>query len=47
VNRQLDFKELKYLSLKGLEEENPEIINFQLKQELYYLALNLGYKTKH
>jgi len=25
---QLDFKELKYLSLKGLEEENPEIINF-------------------
>ncbi len=43
---QLDFKELKYLSLKGLEEKNPEIVNFQLKQELYYLALDLGYKSE-
>lgn|GEM_PF-1411592 len=43
---QLDFPKLKYLALKGLDETTPELINFHLKQELYYLALNLGYKQE-
>ena len=43
---QLDFPKLKYLSLKGLERSSPRLINFQLKQELYYLALKLGYKKE-
>jgi len=43
---QLDFPKLKYLSLKGLTKTDPDIINFQLRKELYNLALRLGYRDE-
>ncbi|NPA61478.1 MAG: tetratricopeptide repeat protein, partial [Epsilonproteobacteria bacterium] len=45
-SQQLDFPKLKYLSLKGLMENEPTLLNFQLKQELYNLALSLGYRDE-
>ncbi len=43
---QMDFRKLKYISLKGLIQQKPEIVDYNLEKELYYLALSLGYKKE-
>ncbi len=43
---QMDFRKLKYISLKGLIKQKPELIDYNLEKELYYLALSLGYKKE-
>ncbi len=43
---QMDFKELKYISLKGLMRQNPKIADFNLIKEAYYLSSSLGYKDE-
>ena len=43
---QMDFKKLKYLSLKGLIEQNHKLVDFNLIKEAYYLSLSLGYKDE-
>ena len=43
---QMDFRELKYISLKGLIEQKPELIDYNLEKELFYLASSLGYQKE-
>ena len=41
---QMDFKKLKYISLKGLMRQNPKMADFDLTKQAYYLSLSLGYR---
>ncbi len=43
---QMDFPKLKYISLKGLSKQKPELIDYTLEKELFYLASSLGYKKE-
>jgi len=43
---QMNFKKLKYLSLKGLMRQKPELINYRLEKEAYFLASSLNYKDE-
>jgi len=43
---QMNFKKLKYLSLKGLMKQKPELINYQLEKEAFFLASYLKYKDE-
>ncbi len=43
---QMDFKELKYISLKGLMRQNPKMADFALTKEAYYLSSSLGYRDE-
>ncbi|HHH50917.1 MAG TPA: hypothetical protein ENK76_00905, partial [Campylobacterales bacterium] len=41
---QMNFKKLKYISLKGLMKQKPELITYQLEKEAFFLASYLKYK---
>ncbi len=43
---QMDFKKLKYISLKGLMKQNPKMADFDLTKQAYYLSSSLGYKDE-
>ena len=41
---QMGFPKLKYISIKALMKTKPELVNYKLKKEAFYLASSLGYK---
>jgi len=43
---QMDFLDLKYISIIGLMEDQPELIDYGFEKEAFYIASNLGYKRE-
>jgi hypothetical protein len=42
---QIDFKALKYVSLRGFLKERPELVNYSLEKDAFLQALSLGFEV--
>ena len=43
---QMDFQKLKYLSLNGLMKQRPDLVDYRLQKEVFFLAITLKDKEK-